>query len=39
MLQNVSGHTLAERVLQCFKDSLHDVTLRVIKSLLLTQPK
>ncbi len=39
LLQNISGATLAERVLQSFKDSLNDATSRVAKSLLLTQPQ
>ncbi|GFH06969.1 uncharacterized protein HaLaN_01697, partial [Haematococcus lacustris] len=37
MLQNMDGHSLAERVLQCFKDHVHDATGRVVKSVLITQ--
>ncbi len=39
LLQSISGSALAERVLQCFRDSIHDSTSRVVKSLLLTQPQ
>ncbi|GFH20369.1 uncharacterized protein HaLaN_17478, partial [Haematococcus lacustris] len=35
--ENMDGHSLAERVLQCFKDHVHDATGRVVKSVLITQ--
>jgi hypothetical protein len=39
MLQGSSGAGLADRVLQCFKDSMSDATLRVVRSLLLMQAR
>ncbi|GLC36679.1 hypothetical protein PLESTB_000129400 [Pleodorina starrii] len=39
LLQGIDGKALADKVLQCFKDSIHDVTTRVVRSLLLTKPK
>lgn len=39
VLQGYSGAALADRVLQGFKDSMHDVTLRVVRSSLLTSAK
>lgn len=39
LLQGIDGKALAEKVLQCFKDSIADVTTRVVRSLLLTKPK
>ncbi|EFJ46296.1 hypothetical protein VOLCADRAFT_93432 [Volvox carteri f. nagariensis] len=39
LLQGIDGKALAEKVLQCFKDSIHDVTTRIVRSLLLTKPK
>ncbi|KAG2485571.1 hypothetical protein HYH03_015735 [Edaphochlamys debaryana] len=39
LLQGIDGKALAEKVLQCFRDAIHDVTTRVVRSLLLTKPK
>ncbi|KXZ47615.1 hypothetical protein GPECTOR_34g774 [Gonium pectorale] len=39
LLQGIDGRALAEKVVQCFKDAIHDVTTRVVRSLLLTKPK
>ncbi|KAG2432824.1 hypothetical protein HXX76_008558 [Chlamydomonas incerta] len=39
LLQGIDGKALADKVLQCFKDAIHDVTTRVVRSLLLTKPK
>ncbi len=39
MLQGIQGKHLGEKVLQCFKDAVYDGTVRVVRSLLLTNPK
>ncbi|GIL58297.1 hypothetical protein Vafri_13375 [Volvox africanus] len=39
LLQGIDSKALADKVLQCFKDSIYDVTTRVVRSLLLTKPK
>lgn len=39
LLQGIDGKALADKVLQCFTDAIHDVTTRVVRSLLLTKPK
>ncbi|KAG2448902.1 hypothetical protein HYH02_006250 [Chlamydomonas schloesseri] len=39
LLQGIDGKALSDKVLQCFKDAIHDVTTRVVRSLLLTKPK
>lgn len=39
LVQGVSGNDLAGKVLSCFKDSIHDVCVRVVRSLLLTKPR
>lgn len=38
LLQGIDSKALGDKVLQCFKDSIYDVTTRVVRSLLLTKP-
>ncbi len=38
MLQGISGNALADKVLDCFKDAIHDHSVRVVRSMLITQP-
>jgi hypothetical protein len=39
LLQGLDGKGLADKVLQCFRDSITDVTTRIVRGLLLTKPK
>jgi hypothetical protein len=39
MVQGISGAALADKVLDCFKDAVHDHSVRVLRSMLITQPQ
>ncbi|GFR44590.1 hypothetical protein Agub_g5868 [Astrephomene gubernaculifera] len=39
LLQGIPPRSLGDKVLQCFKEAIHDATTRVVRSLLLTKPK